>query len=81
MVFFILCLNANSYTFIRLKPFIDENFRQQFYWVFNKASREFVISNQDVGLRIGRSQRLTQKDHLSACEIVSELLSAILKFY
>ena len=28
---------GHSYTFIRIQPFIDEYFRQQFCWIFNKA--------------------------------------------
>ena len=28
---------GNIYTFIRIQPFVDENFKQQFCWSFNKA--------------------------------------------
>ncbi len=29
--------SGNTYIFIRIKPFVDENFKQQFCWTFSKA--------------------------------------------
>ena len=33
----LLLMSGNIYTFIRIQPFVDENFKQQFCWSFNKA--------------------------------------------